>query len=581
MEIAVDNEIPTYSGGLGVLAGDGAFSFADLGMPAVYVTLLFKMGYTSQTLDRAAGQLDSDCIWDYRRLLTPVGTFVDVELAGKLQKVGAWQFVIRGKQDVVVLFLDTDVEGNDPSTRKISDRLYGGDSWHRLMQEMVLGIGGYRMLQALHRGIEIYHLNESHAGLLVVELMREYRDTAEIRKRCVFTSHTPVPAGHDSFPLTMVKDALAHYDWVDWDAEAGPEGRIDLARFAVKYSSVTNAVSLKHSHVSERVLNLAHVEYVTNGVYHKRWIHDELKNLYDRHIPGWQEVPSLLSRAMELPTDALESAHLLAKSEMTEMLYASTGKKLSKEHFTVGLAKRVTGYKRNDLILTDLDKLVAIAEKRGIIQVILAGKAHPRDDVGKAMLRDILGKMERLERNTDQVRVAFLENYDLSTAKSLVAGCDAWLNSATRPLEACGTSGMKAAMNAVLNFSVYDGWWLEGGVEGVNGWGIGTRANWTDLSQAGQSDAEDMYQKLSESILPIYYNDRDKWWTMGKSSVATVGPLFNSYRMLNDYQARVYSRARAESAEDRILLDLLKVRKASNDIASPPPTPLAFNRANS
>ena len=539
MEMGIKNEIPTYSGGLGVLAGDAAFSFADLGLPAVFVTLLYKKGYASQQLDKSAGQIDLDASWDYKRLLTPLGTYVDLELAGKVQKVGAWQFLVSGRRDVPVLFLDTDVEGNDPAIREISDRLYGGDHWHRLMQEMVLGIGGYRMLRALGRAVDIHHLNESHAALLVVELMREYREISEVKMRCVFTAHTPVPAGYDAFSLTMMKEAFKHYDWVDWEAEATSEGKIDLSRLAVKYSSVTNAVSLKHSYVSRRVLNHGKVEHVTNGVYYRRWIHDELKKLYDKHIPGWEEAPTLMTRAMELPTDALRNAHLQAKSEVIDMLYRATGKQFSKEHLTVGLAKRVTAYKRNDLILTDLDKLDAIAEKRGPIQVILAGKAHPRDDAGKAMLRNILDKIEEAGTKTDKVRIAYLENYDMSTAKALVAGCDVWLNNPRRPLEACGTSGMKAAMNAVLNFSVYDGWWLEGGVEGVNGWGIGRRAPWGDLTEDGDSDLQDLYNKLSESILPTYYNEKDKWWTMGKNSIATVGPIFNSYRMINEYEAKV------------------------------------------
>ena len=544
MEIGIENEIPTYSGGLGVLAGDAALSFADLGFPAVFVTLLYKMGYTSQKLDRSAGQIDFDAPWDYRKLLTPLGTYVDIEISGRVQRVGAWQYLISGKQDVPVVFLDTDVEGNDPATREISDRLYGGDHWHRLMQEMVLGIAGYRMLQAMGRPIEIYHLNESHAALLVVELMREYREIAEIKKRCVFTAHTPVPAGYDAFSLTMIKQAFAHYDWVNWEAETTPDREVDLSRIAVKYSGVTNAVSLKHRYVSERVLNHGKVEYVTNGVYHRRWIHDELKKLYDKHIPGWEETPALLTQALELPTHQLEEAHLRAKSELMEMVYRSTGAEFSKEHFTVGLAKRVTAYKRNDLILTDLDRLVAIAENLGPIQVILAGKAHPRDDVGKAVLRNILDKIELVGTKTDKVRIAYLENYDMRTAKALVAGCDVWLNNPRRPLEACGTSGMKAAMNAVLNFSVYDGWWLEGGVEGVNGWGIGRRAPWGDLKEDGDSDLPDLYHKLSEFILPTYYHEKEKWWTMGKNSVATVGPMFNSYRMINEYEAKVYSRAR-------------------------------------
>jgi starch phosphorylase len=543
MEMGIENEIPTYSGGLGVLAGDAACSFADLGLPAIFVTLLYKNGYATQKLDKSAGQLDFDAPWDYRKLLRPVGTSVEIELAGKVQRVGAWELLIRGKRDVPIIFLDTDVDGNDDATRRISDRLYSGDHWHRLMQEMVLGVGGYRTLQALGRPISIYHLNESHAALLIVELMKDHREIKEVKRRCVFTAHTPVPAGYDAFPLAMMREAFTHYDWVNWEAECTPDGKIDLSHLAVKYSSVTNAVSLKHLFVSKRVLNHTKIEHVTNGVYHKRWIHNELKKLYDKHIAGWEETPALLTRAMELPTDALEDAHLKAKSEMIEMVFRSTGTQFSKEHLTVGLAKRVAAYKRNDLIFTDLDRLIGIAEKRGAIQVVLAGKAHPRDDVAKAVLRNILDRIEELRAGTDKVRVAYLENYDMSTARYLVSGCDVWLNNPRRPLEACGTSGMKAAMNGVLNFSVYDGWWLEGGADEVNGWGIGRRPHWDDLTDGGDSDLEDLYQKLSESVLPTYYNEKERWWTMGKNSIATVGPVFNSYRMISEYEAKVYARA--------------------------------------
>ena len=550
MEIGIENEIPTYSGGLGVLAGDAAHSFADLGFPAVFVTPLYKMGYATQELDVSSGQIDYDTPWDYRKLLKPLGIHVDVEINGSVQKVGAWQYLVSGKVDVPIVFLDTDVEGNNPAVRQITDRLYGGDHWHRLMQELVLGIGGYRILEAMGRRIEIYHLNESHAALLVVELMRQHGDIDEVRKRCVFTAHTPVPAGYDAFSLGMIKEAFKHYDWVKWEAETTPRGEIDLSRIAVKYSGVTNAVSLKHRYVSERILDHGKIEYVTNGVYHRRWVHGELKKLYDRHIPGWEETPALLTQALELPTDELQSAHQRAKSELLSMIRKATGTELSKEDFTLGLAKRVTAYKRNDLILSDLDRFVGIAEELGPIQVVLAGKTHPMDDVAKSVLRNILGKIQEVRLKTKEVKIVYLENYDMRTAKALVAGCDVWLNNPKRPLEACGTSGMKAAMNAVLNFSIYDGWWLEGGVEGVNGWGIGRRAPWGDLREDGDSDLQDLYRKLSGFILPTYYHEKERWWSMSKNSIATVGPVFNSYRMINEYEAKVYARAR--QLDDRV-----------------------------
>jgi starch phosphorylase len=410
-----------------------------------------------------------------------------------------------------------------------------------------LGIAGYRMLRALGYDVEVCHLNESHAALLTVELLREYHNREEVKKRCVFTAHTPLPAGNDTFPLEMVKEVFAHYAWIDWDSEA-IDGRIDLSRLALKYSGVTNAVSLKHRYVSERMLNHSQVEYVTNGAYHRRWIHDELKNVYDRYLPGWEETPSLLSGAFNLPSEELAGAHMAAKAGMVKMLNELTDQQLDKNSLIIGLAKRMTAYKRNNLVLTNPERLVEIANKHGAIQIIFAGKAHPRDDVGKGIIRDILQKGDDLRGKTDKVRIGYLENYDIRSAKSLVAGCDLWLNTPRRPLEACGTSGMKAAMNGVLNFSVYDGWWLEGGIEGVNGWGIGKRAAWLDLGEGSDlEDSEDMYNKLSGSILPAYYENREKWWEMAKSSVATVTPLFNTYRMVGDYIARVYSKIRASA----------------------------------
>jgi starch phosphorylase len=545
MEIGLESEMPTYGGGLGVLAGDFALSLADLGIPAVFVTLLYRKGYASQSLDRAAGQLDSEAPMDPGRFLTPLQKYVDLEMCGRPLRVKAWEYRAKGKGQVPVLFLDTDDSRNDSAARQITHRLYGGDPWYRLEQEMVLGIAGYRMLKALDYNIDVYHLNESHAALLVVELLREYGKREEVRKKCVFTAHTPVPAGYDAFPLAMIKQVFEHYDRVDWDAEA-TEGRIDLARLALKYSGVTNAVSLKHRYVSERVLEHNQIVYVTNGVHHRRWIHDELKKVYNKHLPGWEETPSLLSGAFNVPSGELASGHAAAKSEMVDMLNNSAPQHFDRDSLTIGLAKRVTAYKRNNLILAKPGRLVEIAEKYGAIQLVFAGKAHPRDDVGKAMIRDIILKGEELRKRSDKVRVVYLENYDIDIAKSLVAGCDLWLNTPRRPLEACGTSGMKAAMNGVLNFSVYDGWWLEGGIEGVNGWGIGKRAAWLDFGEGSDSeDLEDLYGKLSGSILPAYYQNREKWWEMAKNSIATVTPLFNAYRMVENYIARVYSKSRA------------------------------------
>jgi starch phosphorylase len=547
MEIGVASQIPTYSGGLGVLAGDLAYSFADLGLPATFVTLLSRHGYGSQKLDRESGQLDAPQSWDYARILSPTGAQASVELGSTVQRVGAWEYKVRGKAETSVLFLDTDFPENDRSVREATERLYGGEVRHRMLQDIILGIGGYRILKALGRDVDVYHLNESHAAFATVDLLRDTGNPEATRQRCAFTTHTPLASGNDSFPLAMVEEALSKYTWVDW-AKESVDGSINLSRLAAKYSGVTNAVSLKHRFVSEGALGRGNVSYVTNGVYHRRWVHDELKRVYDRQIPGWQESPSLLVGAMGIPAEDLAHARNSVKKTLVAMVNDRTGLRFDEGTLTISVAKRMTGYKRNNMILSDPERLQRIAAERGNVQVIIAGKAHPRDDAGKGMLADAINRADQLNRGSQRVKVAVLENYDIEMAKLLVAGSDVWLNNPRRPMEACGTSGIKAAMNGALNFSVYDGWWLEGGIEGVNGWGIGRRPEWDDLSgPVDREDADDLYRKLAEEVVPTYYGNKERWWGMSRTSIATIGPLFNSYRMVEDYVTKVYSLLRRDS----------------------------------
>jgi starch phosphorylase len=543
MEIGVDSRIPTYSGGMGVLAGDMAYSFADLGIPATFVTLLSRNGYNSQKLDAAVGQLDAPEPWDWGKLLAPTRAKATLEIGERSQTVGAWEYKVRGKTETSVLFLHTDYPENDREVRDATDRLYGGDPAHRLIQDIVLGIGGYRILKALGRDVSLYHLNESHAAFATIELLKDTGKVEETRRRCVFTTHTPIAAGNDVFPLAAVESALKKYSWVNWSEESS-DGVVNLSKLATKYSGVTNAVSLKHSFVSQRVMGHNHIAYVTNGVYHRRWVHPEMKRLFSRYMPGWEESPSLLAKAVRIPSEALAQAHLTAKRDLVSLVKTMRGPEFQDSLLTITMAKRITGYKRNGMILGDPGRLQSMAERIGGVQVVIAGKTHPRDNVAKEMLADILRKADTLNRSTAKVRVAVLENYDIEMAKVLVAGSDVWLNNPRRPLEACGTSGMKAAMNGVLNLSTNDGWWLEGGIEGVNGWGIGRRPEWSDLSESREGeDEEDMFSKLSALVLPTYYQDQGMWREMQRKSIATVGPLFNSYKMVEDYVSKVYSRA--------------------------------------
>ena len=543
MEVGLNDSIPTYSGGLGILAGDLAYSFADLGIPATFVTLLSRNGYASQKLDAVVGQSDSPQPWDWQSTLTKTKAVVALEMGNRTQKVGAWEYVVKGKTDTRVIFLDTDIPGNDPEFRDATDRLYGGGQSSRLNQDMVLGTGGYRVLKALGLDIEIYHLNESHAAFAVVELLRDFGSADAVRRKCVFTTHTPVAAGNDVFPADSVREAFRNYGWMNWDAEV-IDGRISLTKLAGKYSGVTNAVSLKHRFVSRGVIGHDSIAYVTNGVYHRRWVWPTVKSVFDKYIRGWEETPALLAGADSIPPEELGQAHDEAKRALVSFVNQRTGVGFSEGVMTITVAKRFTAYKRNGMILSDTDRLSRIASQRGKIQVVIAGKAHPLDVPAKGILVDVMKKADLLNRGTTGVRVAIMENYGIEMAKLLVAGSDVWLNNPVRPLEACGTSGMKAGMNGVLNLSVYDGWWLEAGIDGVNGWGIGRRAEWADTSGPGEGEDENaLYQKLADAVIPLYYNGHERWLEMSKSSIATAGSLFNSYRMARDYVTKVYARA--------------------------------------
>ncbi|SNZ14315.1 alpha-glucan family phosphorylase [Hydrogenobacter hydrogenophilus] len=544
MELGLEDRIPTYSGGLGTLIGDTLYSFADLGIPAVCITLLYKKGYTLQKITPHGMQLDFDAFWDYKKILKPIDAEVEVYFGERKQKVRAWEYTIRGKGEIKVIFLDADLPQNDPDIRKLNERLYFDDGLYRLRQEILLGIGGYRVLKALGYNIGVYHQNESHSALLVVELLRELKDVEKVRNKCVFTTHTPVEAGHDKFPIDMIKEELKMYDHINWDEEA-IDGFLNLSALAFKYSCKANAVSYKHMFVSQRIFQginaKCELDYVTNGVYHKRWIHPEIKELFDEYIPGWDDNPILLNQVYRIPSELILKKHNKIKNELINYINKNTDAGFSDDVLTIGIARRITAYKRNNLILKDIDRLIYIAEHFGDVQIVFAGKAHPKDTMGKEMIADIISKIKTVKGRTNKLKIAFLENYSIDMAKLLVSGCDVWLNNPKRPYEACGTSGMKAAMNGVINFSTWDGWWLEGGIEGINGWGIGPKPHWLDMSESNdEEDLEDIYGKLAYVILPMYYTNKDEWVHMMENSIATVGPYFNTHRMVSEYISKIY-----------------------------------------
>lgn len=493
MEIGLTPDLPTYSGGLGVLAGDTIKSASDLKLPMVVVTLLHRKGYFDQTLTADGWQEEHEVAWDPSALTSLQDATVHITIEGRPVAVRAWRYDVESPTGGVipVYFLDTDVEGNDENDRGLTGQLYGGDHLHRLKQEVVLGIGGVRMLDELGIEVKKFHMNEGHAALLTVELLRRGKrplqqvwderlqwDDETVRSMCVFTTHTPVAAGHDRFSYEEVNQVLG--DTVDYDLlrELGGEDALNMTMLALNLSRYVNGVAKKHGEVSQNMFHGYAIHAITNGIHSHTWTCPAFRELFDRHIPGWANEPELFVRVDNVPDDDVWAAHQTAKSQLIELVRERTGTVLDPDVLTLGFARRAASYKRADLIFSDLDRLRRIG--RGKLQIVYAGKAHPADTMGKELIQSVVHSLEALEGDITGV---FVPGYDMALAAVLVPGVDVWLNNPIRPQEASGTSGMKAAHNGVPNFSVLDGWWIEGHIEGVTGWAIGPESTEVSLSE--------------------------------------------------------------------------------------------------
>ena len=479
MEVAADPGIPTYSGGLGVLAGDTLRSCADLRVPVVAVTLLSRKGYFDQSLDERGRQQEKPVHFVPEQSLRPLSAAVHVEIERRTVTIRAWQYDINGISGHVVplILLDTDVAANIDHDRALTDFLYGGDQDYRLAQEIVLGIGGVRMLRALgYSGIQRFHMNEGHASLLVLELLNWLggRQPTEwdfdgTRSRSVFTTHTPVSAGHDQFDYDSVQRILGPAVPLEvLQMLAGPE-RLNMTRLALNLSRYVNGVAKRHEEVSREMFPGYQIEHITNGVHSLTWTCESFKQLYDQYILEWRNDPAMLRKALGIPNDKIWGAHIEAKARLLDYIRQSGRGSLSTDTLTIGYARRATAYKRPDLVFTDLVRLREVVARAGPLQFVFAGKAHPKDSEGKALIERIHAVSRDLG---DDIPVVYLENYNTEMAKLIVSGVDLWLNTPQRPLEASGTSGMKAAHNGVPSFSTLDGWWIEGQIEGVTGWSI-------------------------------------------------------------------------------------------------------------
>lgn len=543
MEIAIENWIKSYSGGLGVLAGDTLKSAADLEIPMLGITILNKRGFFKQKIGKAGEQLEKVDSYNYKKF-KKMKERTWVKIGDDKVVVQAWQYCLksRGKGQLPIYFLDTDIKDNKQKYRNLSGELYRAEPEYRLMQEIILGRAGVKILMALgYSNIEKYHLNEGHAALAAIELFHHSKEKRvsqkikEVQEKCVFTTHTPIKAGHDTFPV-----ALAHELQKDFPFKLKgliKEKELNMTEVALFFSDYVNGVAFSHQEESAKMFPNHYIRSITNGVHSKTWTSPEFQKLFDRHIPSWRSDSLSLRNAFNISTEEIWQAHQGAKQRLIDYIYKKQGEKFKLNVFTIGFARRFTGYKRSTLLFHDMEQLVRINKSAGPMQIIYAGKAHPSDEAGKAMIQEIHQLKEKYKKD---LKIIFLENYDMDIAKLMLAGVDVWLNTPLPPNEASGTSGMKAAHNGVPHFSTLDGWWVEGFVNRKTGWSIGERRSTLNPKELNSKDAANLYVKLETRILPRYYKQPNNWRETMRYTIAINASFFNSQRMLQQYIQSAY-----------------------------------------
>jgi len=552
MEIALQSDLPTYSGGLGVLAGDTIRSAADLKIPMVAVSLLYRSGYFDQRLDPSGWQREEPVAWMVEDVLQEQPRRAQITIEGREVHVRAWRYDVKGVTGftVPVYFLDTDLPENSAWDRMLTHTLYGGDQHYRLCQEAVLGIGGVRMLRSLgHHHIQRFHLNEGHASLLTLELLEEHArrsdrssfssdDVEAVRQQCVFTTHTPVPAGHDKFPMDLVRRVLGdRQEFSTMRDIFCCEGALNMTYLALNLSRYVNGVAKKHGQVSRAMFANYEIDAITNGVHLATWAAPAFQALFDRYIPGWKEDNFNLRYALNIPRADVWEAHQQAKQRLITEVNRRTNAGADTDTFTLGFARRATPYKRGGLLFHDIERLISLTKKAGKLQVIYAGKAHPQDQGGKELIHRIFQAKAALGPH---VTVAYVENYDMAFGQLVTSGVDVWLNTPQPPLEASGTSGMKAALNGVPSLSVLDGWWMEGHIEDVTGWAIGEPSSEAEAIRDDAGDARTLYEKLERTVMPFFHRNRNRFIDVMRHTIAINGSFFNTQRMLQQYIANAY-----------------------------------------
>ena len=544
MEIGLDPSLPTYSGGLGMLAGDTLRSAADTAAPILAVSLVHRRGYFRQHLDSIGQQTETDVPWAPEATLPSTNCIVSIQMQGREVLLRAWRFDVVGVTGhvVPVFLLDSDVEGNDPWDRHLTDHLYGGDTYYRLCQEAILGLGGIALLQALGARPQVFHMNEGHAALLTIALLEIQlhgaplrnatdADVEAVRHQCVFTTHTPVPAGHDQFGLDQMYQVLGH-DRASAIDRIGclHNGLMNMTYIALKFSRYVNGVAMQHGIVSQQMFPEYPIHAITNGVHAATWLSEPFQQLLDAQIPAWRTDNQYLRSVYGISPANVAATHRQGKLRLMAEVATRTGQVFDPNVLTLGFARRVATYKRASLLFTDPARLVAIAEKIGGLQILFAGKAHPADTAGKGLIREVFASAALL--NSSALKIVYLENYDWELGAILTQGVDVWVNTPRRPYEASGTSGMKAALNGVPSLSILDGWWIEGCAENTTGWAI-------ENGETEEIEAASLYQKLEYAIAPLYANTT-AWAAMQRHCIAMNGTFFNTHRMLAQYFQNSY-----------------------------------------
>jgi len=545
MEIAIHPLMPTYSGGLGVLAGDTLRSMADLGVPLVAFSLVHRKGYFQQHLDATGKQTEDIQPWNPEDFCVEEKARVTVSIEDRVVTVRCWRYELVGRYGhiVPIYLLDTDLEGNSGWDRGLTDHLYGGDTNYRLQQEIVLGMGGVRMVHALGHRVNVYHFNEGHAALLTLGLLERQlgggplgaateADMEQVRRRCVFTTHTPVPAGHDRFSTEQANRILGG-DRTARLEKLGcfRDGMLNMTLLALRFSRYANGVAMQHAKVSQAMFPEFTIDSITNGVHAPTWVSEPVQTLLDLRIPSWRRDTLYLRNSIDLPESEILAAHAHNKAALLVEVAERTGLVLNPKVLTLGFARRAATYKRATLLFTDPKRLADIATKAGGLQILYAGKAHPQDDPGKALIQQVVADAARL--SSEKLHIVYLENYDWKLGALMTAGVDVWVNTPRRPYEASGTSGMKAALNGVPSLSILDGWWIEGCIEGFTGWAIEDGAD--DEAEAGS-----LYTKLENAVVPLFLDAPEKWAHLMRNTLAFNGSYFTTNRMARQYTRNAY-----------------------------------------